>query len=289
MSEQWLQELLYSQISQRLLKKTAVLVCLLIYMLSVTVSLAQESEIVRHQIYGYRDGMAMYYDVEIPENPNGLGVVFIVSGGFVSGEANLNISRPFWSMLIDEGYTLFEIYHPAMPAYRIPDAFSALQQGIQHIQENSFRFGVDNERLGIFGISSGGHLALLLGMSIDPEKRSALDFNAIVAIMPIVDVRNIDSDESLFGARHMDFDPVLIPAVSPVDHVTKDDPPTLLIHGTRDQAVDFEQNSLRMAALLERHGVANRLLAVDAGHEVFPESYLERARSTVLEWLEEHL
>ena len=265
------------------------LIWLLVAFILPTIAYSQQSEIIRHQIYGYRDGMAMYYDVEVPGNPNGLGIVLIVSGGFVSGEANLTISRPYWSILLDEGYTLFEIYHPAMPTYRIPDAFDALQQGVNHIQENSQIFNVDNERLGVLGISSGGLLALLLGMAIDPEKRSVVDFNAIVAIMPIVDVRNIDPDETLFGARQLDFDPDLVPLVSPVDHVSPDDPPTLLVHGTRDQAVNFEQNSLRMEKLLKEFNIENRLMAVDAGHEIFPQPQLDQTHSAIVSWFEDHL
>jgi len=250
---------------------------------------AQNTRIIHDQIYGHRDGMAMYYDVEIPANPNGLGIIFVVSGGFVSGADNLNISRPFWTILLDAGYTLFEIYHPAMPTYRIPDAYNALQTGIQHIQEHSANFGVDNKRLGIFGIGSGGHLALLLGLSVNPEERTATDIKAIVALMPIVDVRNVDPDESLFGASHMDFDPELIPIVSPVDYVSPDDPPTLLIHGTQDQAVDFEQNSLRMQSLLDQNHVVNRLVQFDAGHEVFPQPYLDQMHAAILEWFELYL
>lgn len=248
-----------------------------------------ETELLRHQVYGHRDGMAMFYDVEIPPDPNGLGIVLVVSGGWVSGEDNLNLSKPFWDVLLDEGYTLFEIYHPAIPSYRIPDAFNALQAGVRHIQENGAKFGVDTDRLGVIGISSGGHLALLLGMSVNPEERSSSDFNAVVALMPIVDIRDLDPDAELFGARYLDIDQELIPEVSPVDHVTADDPPTLLIHGTRDRAVNYEKNSLRLQSLLEANGVENALLPVDADHEVFPEPYLGQAHTAILDWFSEHL
>lgn len=262
----------------------------LVFLLSVTSNLfGVETEITRHQVYGHRDGMALYYDVETPAEANGLGIVLVVSGGFVSGEDNLTISKPFWNVLLENGYTLFQIYHPAMPVYRIPDAFDALKVGVQHIKANSESFGVNNERLGIIGISSGGHLALLLGMSVEAAARSATDFNAIVALMPIVDVNDTALEEELFGARFLDFDPALIPVVSPVNYVSPDDPPTLLIHGTRDQAVNYEKNSVRMQALLNEAGVENKLLSVDAGHEVFPEPLLGETHSAILEWFERHL
>lgn len=251
--------------------------------------IAAETEITRHQVYGHRDGMAMYYDVEVPAEANGLGIVLVVSGGFVSGEDNLTIIKPFWNVLLENGYTLFQVYHPAMPVYRIPDAFDALQAGVQHIQANSENFGVDNERLGIIGVSSGGHLALLLAMSVEAATRSATDFKAAVALMPIVDVNDTSMEAELFGARFLDFDPVLIPGLSPVNHVSPDDPPTLLIHGTTDQAVDYEKNSVRMQALLDEEGVENRLLAVDTGHEVFEQPLLGETHAAILGWFAAHL
>lgn len=250
---------------------------------------AQDNEVLAHQIYGHRDGMAMFYDVEIPVEPNGLGIVLVVSGGFVSGPDNLNITKPFWEVLLKNGYTLFQIYHPAMPKYRIPDAFDALKLGVQHIQDNSANFGVDNERLGIIGVSTGGHLALLLSMAVVPSERAPDDFKAVVALMPLVDIRDTSPEEELFGARFLDFDSELVPTVSPVDYVSPDDPPTLLIHGTKDQAVDFEKNSLRMQSLLSEAGVQNRLISVDAGHEVFSEPLLGTTHSAILEWFGQHL
>ena len=250
---------------------------------------AQASEIDRHNVYGHKDGMAMYYDVEVPSSPNGLGVVFIVSGGFLSGADNLNIARPFWEVLLEHGYTLFQIYHPGMPTYRVPDAVEALRTGIQHIKDNSESFGVDPERLGVLGISSGGHLALQLSMEIEPGKRRDNDFKAVIAIMPITDLGNIPPEAELFGARLLDFDPELIPVLSPVNHVTPDDPPILIVHGTKDQAVNFEANSVKLDAMLKEAGVESKLLALDARHEVFYEQLMSETHTAMLDWLQKHL
>ncbi|MCG8412925.1 MAG: alpha/beta hydrolase [Pseudomonadales bacterium] len=254
-----------------------------------TLTCAQEITTTRHQVYGQKDGMAMYYDVVSPESPNGLGIVYIVSGGFLSGEDNLNITEPFWNVLLENGYTMFQIYHPAHPTYRLPDMFDALKLGVIHIKENSHHFGVDNQRLGVFGVSSGGHLALLMGLSVAPEDRSETDFKAIVAMMPLVDATDPVFDDELFGARHSDYDPALYPVVSPVTYVTPDDPPTMLIHGIHDRAVDFEQNSVRMQNLLNAAGVVNRVVPVEAGHEVFPEPMLSEAHTELLNWFNENL
>lgn len=250
---------------------------------------AQTTTVSPHHIYGHRDGMAMYYDVETPGSPNGLGIVFMVSGGWVSGADNLNISRPFWTVLLEEGYTLFEVYHPAMPRYRIPDAVDAVRLAVADIKQKSESFGVDSNRLGVFGISAGGHLALQAAFEVDPAERAEGDFKAVVAIMPITDVANIPPETELFGARQLDFDAGLIPQISPINFVTPDDPPTLLVHGTLDRAVDPQQNSVRLQARLDETGVENGLLMVEAGHEIFPEPLMEEVHAAMLAWFEENL
>lgn len=50
----------------------------------------------------------------------------------------------------------------------------------------------------------------------------------------------------------------------PERNVTKDFPPTLLIHGTKDTDVPYEQ-SVRMADEFERHGVEHKLITIDGG------------------------
>ncbi|NKB32530.1 MAG: prolyl oligopeptidase family serine peptidase [Pseudomonadales bacterium] len=265
----------------------------LIFFIAVSVgpilSFAQDTAITSHQVYGYKDGMAMYYDVEAPLERNGRGIILIVSGGMVSGEDNLNIVKPFWEVLLQEGYTLFQIYHPAHPTYRIPVAYDSLKLGIEHIKRNSLKFGVDRNRLGMFGVSSGGYLALLLSMSVNPDERSFSDIDAVVAIMPLVDVESSEFDVTLFGANIKDFDPTLYYSLSPINHVSADDPPTLLIHGNRDEAVNFEENSIRMKQLLDAAGVENQLLEVDAGHETFLEPHMTEAHEAIIDRYADHL
>ena len=52
----------------------------------------------------------------------------------------------------------------------------------------------------------------------------------------------------------------------PVRNVTKDYPPTILIHGTKDTDVPYKQSTL-MAEQFKRHKVPHRLVTVkNAGH-----------------------
>jgi len=253
---------------------------------------AQQKELISDIVYGHRDGMAMVYDVAVPVQANGVGIILVVSGGWLSAPDNLNISRPFWEVFLDKGYTVFQLYHPGMPTYQIPDAYDGVQQGVRHILEHADNYGIREEKLGIFGISSGGHLALLAAYDAEVASRvESTEFliGAVVAIMPPTDLRGEEFDKVLFGASPMDFDSELIPSLSPIDLVSRHSSPTLLIHGLNDAAVNYERNSVRLFQKLEDNNVSSKLVSVDAGHEVFPGPIMETAHSEFLSWFATYL
>lgn len=64
----------------------------LLFLLSSSVQ-AQNTHLEKNVVYGHTDGMAMVYDVETPDDPNGLGIIFLVSGGWHSGQENLDIAK----------------------------------------------------------------------------------------------------------------------------------------------------------------------------------------------------
>ena len=77
----------------------------------------------------------------------------------------------------------------------------------------------------------------------------------------------------------------------PVRHVTSDYPPTLLVHGTGDTDVPFEE-SVMMADQLKRHGVPVILKLIDNGEHEFAggdPAQIDDAYQTMREFLAQHL
>jgi hypothetical protein len=65
-------------------------------------------------VYGKRQGMDLTLDVVRPAEPNGLGVVLLVSGGWKSSPGSF---RPWMAApLLRRGYTVFAVYHISQPA-----------------------------------------------------------------------------------------------------------------------------------------------------------------------------
>lgn len=249
---------------------------------------AQSVQWTRDVIYGHLDGMALVYDVAVPAEANGVGVIFVISGGFLSTREQQSLIAPVAQPLLDAGFTIFNLRHPSTPRYLAPEIYQAVAEGARHVLENADEFGVDPGRIGSLGMSTGGLLSLLIALDqpADPAD-AAMRPAASVAYMPITDIRpyvgNVRATPSL------GFPGDAAPALSPIDFVSEDDPPVLLIHGSRDQVVDLESNSGRLRQAFEEAGVVSELMVVDGGHELFAGDQKASADAAAVAWFRTHL
>ena len=100
-------------------------------------------------------------------------------------------------------------------------------------------------------------------------------------------VRGTDPEKDNEGSP-VNFDPADAPAVSPILHVTPDDPPTLLIHGDQDEVVNVS-HSHRMYKALQEHGVETNLIVIEGAGHGFRGVDAERASAAMVEWFSTHL
>jgi len=233
-------------------------------------------------VYGHKAGMALTYDVFQPaDSANGAGIIHIVSGGWNS-RYNLPDSvvvnyKPF----LDAGFTVFALRHGSSPQFKLPDMVDDVILGAWNIHGNASQFGVDSVRLGIFGGSSGGQLALMAGLSGEKHPVSA-----IVAFFAPADLRGMpDIMRAMIPA--FDFDTILAASVSPIVFASPDDPPTLLIHGDKDFVVQPWQSE-RMYEALQCNKVISRLIIYEGmshGNSYGAKGkYYEEATTEMIGW-----
>jgi acetyl esterase/lipase len=246
-------------------------------------------------IYGHKDGLAMTLDVYTPPNPNGAGVLFMVSGGWVSTWAPPEGAARRFDLLLNKGFTVFSVRHGSSPRYKVPDAAADVERAVRFIKLNATKFGVDPARLGAWGGSAGGHLSLMLGLDPDAGDAQARDevlrgasgVAAVVAWFPPVDLRGWTGPSKQFPA--LEFDAGLAPSLSPILFVSSDDPPTLLIHGDNDTLVPIA-HSQRLHAALKEAGVATEFVTIPGGTHGFtnPE-HSRQAMELMVAWFERYL
>ena len=258
---------------------------------------------VRDVIYGHRDGMALTYDVFKPvKKANGALVVNMVSAGWRSQWAPPDERQARYQALLDKGFTVVALYHASSPRFQVPDAVSDVRLGMRHIKLHARDYGADPARIGVWGASAGGQLALVAGMMADdgdpkaanPLERSGNRVAAVVAYFPPTDLVALLEGRPRFGP--IDFDEKLRPAVSPLFSVDARDPPTLMLHGDADRGVPPAQ-SQAMHAALDKAGVENKLtLFAGADHDFYvkgdpvrTDAYATEAMTAMVAWFEAHL
>jgi len=141
---------------------------------------------------------------------------------------------------------------------------------IDFLRSKAADYNLDASRIGLMGVSAGGHLALMAGLPsdvsvFDPARTGPRPYT-ISAIVNIEGPTDFTADPATYSSRQIklvegflgktiaeDADGSLRRAASPVTYVRAGGPPVLTIHGTIDGTVPFNQAE-RLQAVLEAVG-----------------------------------
>ena len=278
--------------------------CLTWVTLVFSVSVCAEVRITADVVYGHKDGMALTYDVLTPENPNGAGVLSMISGAWYSvwraPRQRIGSMQP----LLNAGYTVFAVHHGSAPRFNVVEAVSDVRAAARHIVAHAVEYQVDANRLGVTGASAGGHLSLMLALNpegkdevptgrrrwLGPRYESSANTSAplaaVVAYFPPVDMTAFMSqDERSPQLKISESEAV---AISPVKYATEDDPPVLLIHGDLDKVVPIEQSEILVKAMSQNNMNYDLIIMEGAGHG-FRGEQSDQARSAMVAWFDKHL
>lgn len=271
-------------------------------------------------IYGRKYGTALTLDVFRPkEKANGLGLIFVVSGGWFSAHEAIAV-KPFVEPFVKRGYTVFAVVHGSQPKFSIPEILDDMHRAVRYVRHHAKEYGVDPERLGIYGGSAGGHLSLMQGTAgkagdpgaKDPIDRESSRVAAVACFFPPTDFLNygkpgenavgrgvLQGFQAPFEFTERDTKRNLLARIddearrneigreiSPVNHVTKDDPPTLIIHGDADQLVPIQQAEL-FGEACKKEGVEFELIVKEGAGHGWPG--LDKDIETLADWFDRHL
>ena len=226
-------------------------------------------------IYMKAGGTAFTMDVLKPAKPNKAAVVFIVSGGWISDHSmSKSFGADIEKAFADGGFTVFSVVHGAQPRFTVAEIVVQVRTAIRFIHAHAADYGIDTNRVGVSGISSGGHLALMIAGSPDSP------VNALAAIAPPTDLANwgkpvfllTDEPQMAMFIPALGFDPngprkdmkALAQKLSPIAYVNPKYPPTLIVHGDSDKVVPLQQ-AQAMDQALTKAGVEHKLDVVPGG------------------------
>ena len=260
-------------------------------------------------IYARKHGTALTMDVFTPkEKANGRGVIFCTSGGWFSAKEFVpQFAVPvFVRPLTARGYTVFAVLHRSQPLFTVPDAVEDIGDAVKFIKKHAKEYGVDPDKLGISGMSAGGHLSLMQGTAAGDGKVAAVgcffpptdflnygkpgangagtgdlkDFAAPFAF------RRFDQKEKVFVPVTGDERAKMIKGISPVYRVSKESAPALVIHGDADKLVPIQQPELLVDKYKEA-GVPFELVVKKGASHGWQN--MDKDVGLIADWFDKHL
>jgi acetyl esterase/lipase len=193
-------------------------------------------------------------------------VVWLHPGGWVEGDRGTgpDLTRFF----AERGFAMISIDYRLSSQAVFPAALEDIRSAIEWIPSIAGEYGLDSQRIGVWGSSAGGHLAALAALAF-PELpiRAVVDAYGPTDFLQLPEKHQApDSFESRFLGAPIKTVPQLVTRANPAAYARPQAPPFLLLHGLSDKSVPASQSDLLYEALLPTENDATLLLIEDLGH-----------------------
>jgi len=185
-------------------------------------------------------------------------IVYFTGGAWLRGNVEQQIANPAWFrdhgiIGIQADYRV-KTRHGTSPIECIEDAKSA----IRYVRAHAKELGIDPNKIIVAGGSAGGHIAACTMIDGGDAKGEDLKIsskpNALVLHNPVLGEG--------FGKEFFDVHPEF----SPILHVTKGWPPTIISDGTKDKTTPIEFAEKFTRLMIAAGNTCELIPVKDAGH-----------------------
>lgn len=245
-------------------------------------------KVLRDVEYARVDGQRLLLDIYLPKAEAGPlpVVVWIHGGGWQAGSKEMCVARP----LSGEGYAVVSINYRLSSVATFPAQIHDCKGAIRWVRAHAKEYGFNPDRVGVWGSSAGGHLVALLGTSggikeLEGDVGGNLDQSS--RVQAVCDFCGPSTfrvgDFEGEAGKPKEAGPQIVQKLlggplnenrekarlaSPVEHVSKDDPPFLIVHGEQDKVVPVRHSRLLAEALKRENAEVTLHILPDAGHGV---------------------
>ena len=217
-----------------------------------------------------RDTGPLMMDIGTPYSPyasNRPAVIWFHGGAFVMGSKQQ--SRDLVTFTASLGYVSFAPdYRLATKGVKLRDIYQDAKDAYLFVKNNAESLGVDSHRICIGGDSAGAHLALLVGLKEDGVN-SIIDLYGSTDILSLYEQSKNTWKELIIDLvmnEKPDNDPESWNNLSPINFITQNSPPILILHGTKDSIIPFSQATILRDKVSEVGGRCVFAPVVDAEH-----------------------
>lgn len=231
-----------------------------------------------------------------PRNPNKVRqpcALWISGNVWMGGKKDFyNTVLPSWIDIARSGYTIVACMYRTRDEARFPAQIQDVLTAVRFLRANAEEYSIDPERIGVFGLSAGGHLTSLAAMNtglFDTEEYAQYSSEVKAAIdhygpadLNTLFADNLESlkqdgghplfkcpedipEVQLLGFRP-DEDPSGAAAASPVTYVGEKTCPMMIMHGDADPIVPVSQSRELYEVLCKAGCTADYYEIPGAGH-----------------------
>ena len=249
--------------------------------------------------YGRAGGQSLLMDAYLPEGAGPFPAVIVVhGGGWVAGDKRLNV-QPLLQPLNDAGFAVFSIsYRLANDIFSFGFGAEDVKQAVRHVRSHAEEYHIDAARIALLGESAGGHLAELAALQAATPEETVSAVVALYAPSDLVAIARTSTlipeniRESIKGTPWADMILAGLRRFSPIEQLRPNMPPFLLMHGTADTLVPFEQSKRMCERIREAGGSCDIIPVRNAPHGIRRWETLREAagyKRDIVGWLQRQL
>ena len=232
--------------------------------IDITIAVPETVVVEKGIQYGKGGDVALKLDLYSPKNRDKAvpGIIFIHGGAWRGGSREMY--HYYCTKFAEQGYVAATISYRLSGVAKFPAAVEDAKCAVRWLRANAEKYGVDPDRIGVAGGSAGGHLSMMVGYAPDMPDLEGNGGNEgissrVQAVVNLYGPTDLTTDFARTKSVVIDFldgktfddAPELYRLASPITHVTKDDPPTLILHGSIDATVPIDQAVLLVEKLKE--------------------------------------
>lgn len=239
-------------------------------------------------VYGQVHGAGLLADVAYPKSSGKLPAIISVHGGRWKGGHKRDASAIKVQQWAGLGFFAMSIDYRLVGCTPVPACYQDLQCAIRFVHANAEQYHIDPARVFLIGQSAGGHLVSLaatVGEEGYPRtggwEKASNDVRAVISVAANYELTTLSWGDIW---TPVGIDPVEgRKAASPVNHVTKNMKPLLVIHSDNDRSVPID-NALLMVETLKKAGAPYKFHRYpDAGHMGITDEVIARSLEFIKE------
>lgn len=228
-------------------------------------------------------------------------VVWICGGAWLRMDKSAHLA--YLSKLADKGFVVASVEYRTSNEGAYPMPIQDVKAAIRYLRAHADRYRIDPQHIGAMGESAGGYLTCMAALDNNPELDTGayLEYSSRIQAAcpwyPPTDASSFHYDdpeqaaaaaESLLMGFNVMRNMKETEDNSPVSKVTKDAPPFLIIHGTDDHTVPFEQSEI-LYEKLTKNGCDVKFIELEGADHADMQFFQDELWNRIIEFFDEKL